>query len=237
MSSWLFEDLLPRQGLAVLHGPTGSCKSFVSVDFSERVYYRQDWVYGNKASPLSGRVRYLASENPSGISPRMKAWEQYHNPTKPSFHLSDLRLRPHVPDLLDGASVDRFIQHAGRYDKGGHIDFLVVDTLNAAMTSGDERSERDLTIAANACKRIVDQLNATVLAVYRTPGEGLRKSSALYGLADTVMSLEPYFDLHTWFHVEKQRNGRAWYEPLKLRGRSIQLEDGGRSLVFTPTLH
>jgi hypothetical protein len=188
---WLIDKLIGAGDLAVLYGPPGSGKTFITVDLIFTACLGQTFARRfDVARPLS--VAYCAGEGISGLADRFRAAAHYYNtgPNLPRFYFFDL-----VPQLFNttGAdAVERFadewqgLQAAGQVEG---LDLLVIDTLHSATAGLDENSAQHMGQVLAALKVAQKRLGCAVLLIHHSnkAGTGERGSSALRGAADCMI--------------------------------------------------
>ena len=167
---WLVDGEIVRGGLNVLYGASGSGKSFISLDYAERI--SQDHT-----------VVYVAAEGASGYGDRHRAWKIHHKQDPQGLHFIIEPL-----NLLQQDEVMLFIESL----RAINPDMIIFDTLARCMVGGDENSARDMGMAIDNANRIQRGLDAAVMIVHHTgkTGSSERGSSALRGAADMMIKLD-----------------------------------------------
>lgn len=168
---WLIDKELPAESLAVLYGPTGSGKSFVTLDFALRIAQDQP-------------VVYVAAEGAHGYASRVLAWCRHHK-----LPAGDIRFIAVAPNLLDmTGDVAEIVATVAEV----RPVLLIIDTLARTMVGGDENTQRDMGLFVAACDRLRLATGCTVLVVHHTGRNGSheRGSTVLRGAADQVISID-----------------------------------------------
>lgn len=167
---WLIDKEIPAESLAVLYGPTGSGKSFITLDYSLRIAQEQP-------------VVYVAAEGAHGYASRVLAWCKHHKLTAGKIRF--IAVAPNMLDLGDVAEVVSTVAEVKPV-------LVVIDTLARTMVGGDENTQRDMGLFVAACDRLRLATGGTVLVVHHTGRNGSheRGSTVLRGAADQVISIE-----------------------------------------------
>jgi len=181
--SWLIKGLLPSHGLAVVYGPPGCGKSFVTLDAALHVAVGRSWA-GCKVK--AGGVVYIASEGGAGFRKRVAAARREHR-IDPAAPFALVTTAPNlgtaqgdVPDLV--RSIREQCQALG-----WKVTVVVLDTLARSIPGADENSARDLGFFIANADAIARELGVVVIVVHhagKAADRGMRGSSALHGAAD-----------------------------------------------------
>lgn len=194
-TDWLLENWLVRNSLAGLVGPSGSCKTFLAIDWACRIATGMHWL-GNKAK--RGGVFYLAGEGHAGLRKRVRAWETYNAVTMDG---APLYLANGLPFLVEPSQAlgtleaiealsDELLFNSG----GAEPALIVVDTLARAMGGANENAAQDMGALIRSMDWLRSRFEACVLAVHHTGhGEGgrARGSSAFYAALDSEFLMKP----------------------------------------------
>jgi hypothetical protein len=220
--TFLIDGYLTTNGLSVLYGPSGTGKSFLTLDIAMSVVYGRPF-FARKV--VSGPVVYIAAEGSGGMAKRMQAWQQERQmPADPDLPLYFVT---HPVQLMDHADVSTFIEQVAPLQPA----LVVADTVARCMAGGDENSARDMGAFVAGADRIREEVGCAVLLVHHSNKAGTveRGSGALRGAADTVLSLIPE-DETVVLEVTKQKDGEP-VDPLALRLTPIL---NSASCVFYP---
>lgn len=184
---WLVKGWVQDKAMVMVHGPSGSGKSFVVLDWMCTIASGLGHWFGKTTQ--SGGVIYLCGEGFYGLSGRLKAWKLSHNVE--SFR--DFVIAKSPSDLDNPGEFNQVVQDI--VDTGISPKLIVIDTLNRFM-SGDENSAQDSRKFLSACSHLMERFACTVLIVHHT---GLnqdaqtraRGSSAWKGAMDIEISIRP----------------------------------------------
>jgi len=177
--SWLVKDLLPAKGLAVIYGPSGSGKSFLSLDLAASIAEGKSW-FGRRVN--SAPVIYLALEGEDGIRQRTEAWVQHNGVPLPN----DLQFILQPFKLSDEKDVDEL---AKVLPKGC---VLIIDTLSKASSTSDENTSHDMGVLTDAAKRLQVLTEGLVLLIHHTgknESAGMRGHSSLSATIDASIQV------------------------------------------------
>lgn len=186
---WLFDQRLPRSGVALLVGPSEIGKTFVAIDLMRAVAAEKEF-FGVKSTFRAGAV-ILAAEDIAGVRHRLLRLGDEALPVR-AAHVENLRsgeAQRCVGGLLDEAcKVFREKQLSGR-----GLGVVVVDTLSASGLLVDENNNAQCAEAMRALSSIATEHHCLVAVVHHPgkKGGGARGGSALFASADTVLEVRP----------------------------------------------
>jgi len=179
--SWLVNDYLEQDTLAVMYGPPAGGKSFIALDVSCCIASATAF-HGHEVQP--GAVFYIAGEGHNGIARRLKAWATLRGTsTPPLLFVSDAPAD--LADAGNAAKVGDAIELLADAT-GKQPTLIVIDTM-ARNFSGDENSATEVGNFVRNADAIRRRWAATVLIVHhsgKNSENGARGSSALRGAAD-----------------------------------------------------
>ena len=207
---WIVRGVLPREGLAVVYGPSGSGKSFLVLDLLASVVDGWEW-FGRKVRPVP--VTYCALEGEAGLSQRMQAYQARHGASAGT----GMRFLTTAFDLLTDDDVAGLAAAIGSAGVGGGV--VVLDTLNRAAPGTDENSSQDMGRIIAACKQLQGLVGGLVVLVHHTgkdAAKGLRGHSSLFAALDAAVEVTRSEDRREW-KVAKSKDGRDGdAEPFRL---------------------
>lgn len=183
---FLINGIIPESSLGMIHGVSGGGKTFVVLDMCYHVAMGMDW-HGKKTN--NGGVVYLAGEGNYGLRSRLAGLNQKHG-SKPikNFVLSkggcDLNKHDGFVKVTQGIESLPF-----------KPKMIIVDTLHRFL-NGDENSAQDTKGMIDACDRLKELYNCTVILVHHTgisetAQERARGSSAWRGAMDFEYNVKP----------------------------------------------
>lgn len=226
-TEWLIDGWLVRDTLAGMVGPSGSCKSFVAVDWACRVATGKQWLGCNVKQ---GAVFFLAGEGRNGLKKRIDGWSKANGVAIKGAPLYIADCLPPLADLANTAAViDEVsgIAEALIHESGSEPALIVIDTVARAMAGANENSSDDMGRMIQAMDRLRQHWGACVLSLHHT-GHGAdnqgraRGSSAYYAALDSEFLLKAKGRT-----VElKCSKGKDWQspKPLVLTKEEIEIE-------------
>ncbi|TFW10037.1 AAA family ATPase [Oxalobacteraceae bacterium OM1] len=183
---WLVKGVLPRTGLVVLYGPSGSGKSFVAFDLASAVAGDAAQWCGRRVA-VHVPVTIVCLEGSAGIGQRTQAWKQYHRRAQ-SPRMRVVMRQPF--NFLEPAQVEalgRAIVEAGC--AGG---LTIVDTLNRATEGADENSALDMGRVIASADRLQQLVGGLLMVVHhagKDSTKGMRGHSSLRSAADAALEV------------------------------------------------
>lgn len=203
--SWLFRNLLFQREVSLLHGPSGSFKSFVALDLAMRLRHGLNW-HDRPLKPT--RIVYVAGEGFEMFLPRKLAWFA-RNGIKPCD--DGVGTVPFAVALTDPEDVKRFIEDV-QHKITDPIGLVIFDTLSTCTAGQNENDVATMTSAIENAKKIGRALGCHVMMIHH-PGKdltrGARGSSSLKANVDTEITCErPEEGNECMLHVAKQKNGK-----------------------------
>ena len=176
---WAINGLLPVDGLGVLYGPPGVCKSFLALDMALCIATGRHF-HGHTVR--QGPVLFIQGESPRGLKPRVQAWLANHELDDPGL-FTYVDTAPLLTSNGDTAALQAVIR-----DSNVHPSLIVIDTL-AACYSEDENDVQAMSRFLRNARALGREYGAAVLIVHHTGknGEVERGSSALRGAADLML--------------------------------------------------
>ena len=224
-TDWLLEHWLVRNTLAGLVGPSGSCKTFLAVDWACRIATGVHWMGGEAKR---GGVFYLAGEGHAGLRKRIRAWETYFDV---SIDGAPLYLANNLPFLVESSqalgtldAIEALTDEMLFNNGGAEPALIVVDTLARAMGAANENTAQDMGALIRSMDWLRSRFEACVLAVHHT-GHGeagrARGSSAFYAALDSEFLMKPD-DTRIALTATKTKD---WTKPrgLMLERRSVEI--------------
>lgn len=220
-ASWIVKGVLPRAGLALLIGASGSGKTFFALDLVGAIAEGRDW-RGRKVA--KGRVAYICAEGAGGFRNRVEAYTEHHGIDRALF---DVGVIPDAPNFLLGDDIKAVATALRTF---GKLDVIVVDTYAQVMPGGDENGGVDGGKVVKHCQLLHKLTGAVVLLVHhvgKDSSKGARGWSGLRAAADVEITVERAQD-HRAATVTKQKDGEEGAEfGFKLNTVTIgQDEDG-----------
>lgn len=172
---WLIKGVMPRAGLGMIYGASGSGKSFFVLDMACAIARGAEW-RGRKVNQTN--VLYVCAEGAGGFRSRGQAYVQQHQ-----VDLSaSLFMIPAAPNFLTAMDPTEVIDEVRRVNAG----FVVVDTLAQVTAGGDENSAAEMGKALAQCRRLHEETGAMVLLVHHAGKDAARGARGWSGLRAAV---------------------------------------------------
>lgn len=184
---WLVRGLIPEKALGVIYGEPGSGKTFLVLDLALAVTRGAPWL---GLRTRQGGVVYVACEG--ALRNRVEAYlsHQEVNPEDlPQFRIIESNVNLLDPDADLAVLIER-LKEVGRQTEAVFV--VVIDTLNRAMSGGNENAPDDMGAMIAAAAQITEKTGATVVFVHhcgKDANRGSRGHSSLKGAADFEMSV------------------------------------------------
>jgi hypothetical protein len=204
---WLIRGVLPRAGLAVVYGESGSGKSFLVLDMVAALSRGIEW---NDRQTKQCKVTYVAAEGAGGFKKRLRAYAKRH----------DVSIEV-LPWIIADAPLFLTAEEPAAVMAGmlttGQKDVVVIDVLAAVMPGGNENSGEDMGEVLKHCKLIHQHTGALVILIHHSGKDqtrGARGWSGLRAAADA--------------EIEVTRNGEA----RKFKVSKLKDENDGEIVPF-----
>ena len=225
---WLVDGLLTAHGFAVLYGAPGIGKSFMSIDIALSVAYGTTW---HDKMTKQGAVLYIAAEGVGGLGKRVKAWQAHYD----THGVTDFHVLPMAVKILEAPDLEKLLRTIDNF--GVQFSMIVIDTVarTLASTGSDENDATAMGQFGEMCGVIQRHAGCAVLAVHHSgkdAARGMRGSSSLLGLSDTVLAMTASEALLT-LKVEKQKDAEP-AQDTTYELTPIQLIDDS-SAILLPT--
>ncbi|MEJ0010178.1 MAG: AAA family ATPase [Alphaproteobacteria bacterium] len=181
---WLVKDLIPKGGVGVLYGASGSLKSFLALHLSLCCATGRDAFLSKpcKEAPAF----YIAAEGAGGFKQRVEAWMKHYEITPEYFYLRQVPVYIAQEDMLK-----TLMAEIKERNPLGEHSFVVIDTLSTSFT-GDENSN-DIAKFMQKCTQLSKEIDATVMIVHHTGKDqtkGARGHTSLIANADFVIYMK-----------------------------------------------
>ncbi|GAB3290358.1 hypothetical protein GCM10027297_36730 [Parahaliea aestuarii] len=181
---WLIKGHLTVDSLAMLYGPSGVGKSFISFDWGLSVAAGVKW---QGFDVRKGGVLYICGEGKNGINARIRAWGAARG--------VDVEALPFLVSSQPVAFLD-YMQVNELAEVMNGLPFvpalIIIDTLNRNFGDGDENNTKDMSRFVDALARLRAMTGACIMPVHHTgkmDTETARGNSSLRAALDTEISL------------------------------------------------
>jgi hypothetical protein len=208
---WLINGEIPEQGFIVMFGPPEVGKTFVALDYSERIAH-------------SRPVVYVIGEGKSGFANRHEAWLKHHKQPHGKLYFVDGAVL-----FTSTTDVTNFIEDVRPLKP----QMIVLDTL-ARCFDGDENSAKDMGAFIRNCDRVRYELETAVMVLHHAGkyGSSERGSSALRGACDAMIEIADE-DSRIKINCSKLKDGKH-FDPRYVQRIDVTLEPGITSCVILP---
>lgn len=184
---WLVQDTLERGTVAVIAGPPGSAKSFLTMQLAVSMVLGDELFLNRGLNVETGRVTYVDEENPLPlVLARMQALGL---PVDPSAWADKLAYLSQAgvnlvtePHLLIEQALDQ------------EPELIVLDSQSAVSLGAEEKDADSMTaLYLKVFRPLAAKTGACVVILHHTPHDQPRPrgSSAIIGQADYVWAVEP----------------------------------------------
>lgn len=170
---WIVKGVLPKAGLGVVYGASGSGKSFVVLDMGMAIARGAEW-RGRKVR--QGRVAYIVAEGADGFRKRLAAYAQHNQVDLTTVPMTVLNAAPNLLEKQDAVDVAKGIKAAGG------ADLIIVDTFAQTTPGANENAGEDVGKALGYCKRIHEATGAMVLLIHHSGKDATKGARGWSGL-------------------------------------------------------
>jgi hypothetical protein len=175
---WLVENWLAHDTLAGLIGASGTCKSFLALEWACCVATGWNW---HGIPVKKGPAFYLAGEGNSGLRKRIAGWQIANE--RP-IDGAPLYLANCLPDLCDQQSTSNVIRAVEDsleelfFKSGEDPSLIIIDTLAIAMSGYDENAASDMGLLIQAVSKMRNRWRCCVLLIHHTGHNANAKARA-----------------------------------------------------------
>lgn len=185
---WLIPGILPKDGIAMVYGLSGTYKSFLTMGWSLSIATGLPWI-GRQV--MRGPVAYICAEGSYGIGKRVKAWMTHHSYTR----VDDIAVKWFDETLVlqDAGNVGELLTALAE-DFTDPPVMVVIDTLSRCSAGADENSNSEMAKLIASADVIRQHFHCTVLLVHHAGKDtqrGPRGASALFGNTETLIVVTP----------------------------------------------
>lgn len=180
---WIIKGVLPKAGLGVVYGASGSGKSFAVLDMGMAIARGAEW-RGKRVR--QGRVAYIAAEGADGFRKRLAAYAKHNDVDLADVPMTVLNAAPNLLEKQDAVDVAKGIKASGG------ADLIVVDTFAQTTPGANENAGEDVGKALGYCRRIHEVTGAMVLLIHHSGKDatkGARGWSGLRAAADAEIEV------------------------------------------------
>ena len=178
---FLVQGMLPKKGVAIIYGASGSMKSFACAHLGLSIAGGHD--IGDlkvEATP----VLFLLNEGQAGFGRRLQSALKYHDWSPPD----NFRIADEAPNLMSANSIKPFIDLAKRMQFNPGL--IVLDTFSKATIGADDNSTKEMAEAIAVAYALSNSLDCLVILIDHTgkdQSKGVRGSYAKHANVDAVL--------------------------------------------------
>lgn len=185
--TWLFHNLLPATGVAVLVGPSGAGKTFVQIELARCVATGKPFFGVTVEEPGSSLFLFAGTEG-SGFAHRLAALQEPGRLPIAYTHVSGLRER----NALDGILADLKEQQAWFLaEHKAPLRVVFLETLSASGLLSNENDNAEAAQAISNLGQISRALGILMVTSHHPPkhGEGMRGADAIKDNCDYAIEV------------------------------------------------
>lgn len=219
--SWIIKGILPRAGLAMIYGESGSGKSFIALEFAAAIATGRPW---RERRTERRRVAYLCAEGAGGFRNRGVAYAS-DNDLAP-VALDDLLILDKQPNLLTLEDASALIESVKQ--TGASVVFI--DTLAQVSVGANENAGEDMGRVLGHCRMLHEETGATVVLIHHAGKDlarGARGWSGIKAACDAEIEINRA-DEQRWMRISKMKDGEDGLEfGFRLQRVVLGLDDHG----------
>lgn len=225
--TWLVKGVIPKTGMGIVYGDSGSGKTFITIDLALSIARGLTWQSCRVKYPTG--VLYVSAEGGGAMSSRLRAYAKHHD--------TDLSALPFgvvtVGLNLRGGDAQKVIDGCNEMrNQGKPIGLVIFDTLNRTMGGGDENTSKDMGEYLDAVATVAEKTGTFVLVVHHSGKDskkGARGHSSLRAAVDTELEVKAEGETQI-LKVTKSRDGLtgkeyAYKREVIVVGTDADLED------------
>jgi hypothetical protein len=221
---WRVHGVLPADGLAAVFGPSGSGKSFLSLDLLGAVAEGKDWFEHRTARAA---VVYVALEGEAGIGQRMAAYRQRYGQAP-----AGMKFVAQPFALLEPGDIAEFAEAVRA--AGGAGGIVCIDTLNRAAPGADENGSADMGRIIAGAKALQAALGGLVLLIHHSGKDlqrGLRGHSSLHAALDSVIEVQRDGPARRWRTAKSKDGSDGADHPFRLDIVELGIDQHGEAVT------
>jgi hypothetical protein len=198
---WLVKKIIPAQGVGVLAGQSGMCKTYCAIDLALATILGTE--FAGQAVDKQGGVLFLAAEGATLVYRRWAAVKKAKAAPWFAQQGEDVRRLPfawmdEVPVLTADNALKDILEDCTDVNEGlkvfdTKLVLVIVDTLMAAAMFRDPNDAGEAQKTMNVLSKLAQETAAAVLVVDhfgKDPDRGVRGSSAKEAAADFVLAVK-----------------------------------------------
>lgn len=186
-ASWLYHDLLPSTGVALLTAPPQAGKTFVGLELARSLATGKPF-FGVTPEDRGGTLLLFAGTEGSGLMRRLAALQEHESLPISAARVSALSEPQALTDLLADLQ-EESARILAVY--GVPVRLIILETLSASGLLQDENSNSEAAAAMANLAQLSLGLGALLLTTHHpsSKGAGSRGASAIPASADYVLEI------------------------------------------------
>jgi hypothetical protein len=203
---WLIYGFLPRAGIGVFFGESGSGKTFLALEVAIRLALGLPW-QGEEVDP--SKVIYLCAEGAGGFRNRIHAYAQRHQ--LEFDELTNLRIIAGAPNLLNEKDTKKLFTSLQAH---GPADVIFIDTFARVTSGANENAGEQMSRAIDVCTQIHSLTGAMVILIHHSgkdAAKGARGWSGIKAAMDVEVEVTKTNNAHK-LRISKQKDGKDGIE-------------------------
>lgn len=220
-AAYRVKNVLLRDALAAIFGPSTAGKSFAALDLVFSVSDGRDW-FGYRVEPCD--ALYVCLEGGAGLSQRVRAYRKQNGDETGKR----VRFISEPFSLLFADDIEALV--ATVKDAGIRDGLIIIDTLNAATPGMEENASAGMGEAIEAVKRIRHECGGLVILIHHSGkdvSKGLRGHSSLYAALDSVIEVSRDGGRRSWRLAKSKDGADGETHPFRLEVLEVGLDDDG----------
>ena len=218
--TWIVKGVIPRAGLGMIFGESGSGKSFLALDLVAHQVTGRPW-RGRKVA--QGNVAYICAEGAGGFRNRAAALMQAN------WDLDGLRILDRPPNFLDESHAAPLAEAIGQ-----GVQSVYVDTLAQVTAGGNENSGEDMGLALAFARRLHDLTGATIILVHhagKDASKGARGWSGIRAACDFEIEVSRAGDYRAAKLTKQKDATDGGSFPFRLVPVTVGVDEDGEALT------
>jgi hypothetical protein len=174
---WLVKRIIPNSGIGAIYGPSGSGKSFLTLDLLAHISNGYNW-FGHRVTPAP--AVYVLFEGQGGIPKRVAAWRVAMSRRAQREVTSNMVFITDRMNLRSQADRDKLV--ATLIHNGWAGGVLCIDTLAQAAQGLEENSSEGMGEMISIFGELRHRLGGVVLVIHHTGKDAQRGMRGWSGL-------------------------------------------------------
>lgn len=178
----LVESVLLKDGMSVIYGDSNSGKTFLAIDLACSIALGQTWM-GRRVLP--GIALYLATEGPTSVQRRLKAYKKVFEIEKLPVVVVKSPVNFFADGDQDSHKVLALIKKI-EADLGQKVRIVIGDTMARIAAGANENTGQDMTIVLKHADYIRENAKAHFLWIHHCGKDAARGSRGWSGIRAAI---------------------------------------------------